>query len=381
MAFAWSRLSVRKLTLVREPLVNHAAVGDRFEEQLTLINGSIVPKPWLEVFDYSTLPGHNAGQVVRTRSNGSVRWKAHSICAYRGDYDLGPTRVRSGDPFGLFNRIVVAPDTIRVVVWPWSTTLYNFEEPGGLFSGGPRTGWSPYVSPSIAGIREYVAGDPFNRIAWGATARSESLMVKELEQDPISDIWIVLDLHAEAEVVADSRHQARLPDGIERRLKSTTEYGVAIAASLARTYLERGRSVGLILSSFQEVVLNPDRGDIHFSRMMDHLAHVHADGVSAIDAVLSAHRTRFNRQASLVVISSNADEEWASVPSALASTGVPVRAIVVQPESFGDAGASLSLIGALIAGDVPVSTLAYGEEIAALSSANAVSGDAHALRR
>ncbi len=51
LAFIWSRLSVRKLTLVREPLIDHIAVGERFAEQLTLINSSWLPKPWLEVFD------------------------------------------------------------------------------------------------------------------------------------------------------------------------------------------------------------------------------------------------------------------------------------------------------------------------------------------
>jgi hypothetical protein len=41
LAYLWSRLSVRKMTLVREPLVDHVAVGETFVEQLTLINGAL----------------------------------------------------------------------------------------------------------------------------------------------------------------------------------------------------------------------------------------------------------------------------------------------------------------------------------------------------
>ncbi len=381
LAFAWSRLSVRRLTLVREPLVDHVAVGDRFAEQLTLVNGSLVPKPWLEVFDFSTLPGHAAGQVVRTRGRGSVRWRAHSTCLQRGEFELGPIRVRSGDPFGLFTRTVIAPDTIKVLVWPWSTTMSEFEEPGGIFSGGPRNGWSPYVSPSIAGIRDYVPGDPFNRIAWSATARSDALMVKELEQDPISDIWLLVDLNRDVETLADYPRQEIVPDGIERQLATTTEYAIALAASLARTYLERGRSVGLIMSGFQQIVLNPDRGDGHLARIMDYLALARADGATSLETIIAAHQSRFNRQSSLLVIASDPGDAWAAGLSSLAGLGVPVHALVVQPESFGGAATSLLVISSLIAGNVPVTSVAYGDRIAALTSANAVSGDLHATRR
>ena len=374
LAYVWSRISVRKLTLVREPLIDHVAVGDRFEEQLTLVNGSIVPKPWLEVFDFSTLPGHGAGQVVRTRGRGSVRWRTQSVCQQRGEFELGPIRVRSGDPFGVFTRTVIAPETIKIVVWPFSVTMPEFEEPGGVFSGGPRNGWSPYVSPSIAGIREYVAGDPFNRIAWSATARSDALMVKELEQDPISDIWLLLDLHREVEVVADVAHQAIVRDVGERKLVSTTEYGVAIAASLAKTYLERGRSVGLILSGFQQVVLNPDRGDAHFARIMDYLAVAHADGANPIETVIAAHRSRFNRQSSVLIVTSSPDEHWVSEPTSLVGLGVPAHAIIVQPETFGSTVPALPAVAALIAGNVPVTTVAYGDRIAALTSHRAETG-------
>ncbi|MCC6704905.1 MAG: hypothetical protein IT334_08495, partial [Thermomicrobiales bacterium] len=58
-----------------------------------------------------------------------------------------------------------------------------------------------------------------------------------------------------------------------------------------------------------------------------------------------------------------------------------VHALVVQPESFGGAATSLLVISSLIAGNVPVTSVAYGDRIAALTSANAVSGDLHATRR
>lgn len=138
-AYLWSRLSVRRMTLVREPLVDHVSVGETFSEQLTLLNGSLLPKPWLEVIDFSTLPGHAAGQVVRAKGKGAVRWTARSVCRARGEFDLGPVRVRSGDPFGLFGRSVVAPETIRVLVWPVSF-FFNIFKNQAVCSPADRSG-------------------------------------------------------------------------------------------------------------------------------------------------------------------------------------------------------------------------------------------------
>jgi uncharacterized protein (DUF58 family) len=378
LAFIWSRLSVRRLTLVREPLVDHVAVGERFEEQLSLINASWLPKPWLEVFDYSTLPGHGAGQVVRVRGQGSVRWRARSVCTHRGEYELGPIRVRSGDPFGLFSRTVIAPETISVLIWPLSAYLPAFNEPGGIFAGGPKVGWSPFTSPSVSGVRTYTPGDPFNRIAWNATARTSTLMVKELEQDPTSDVWIVLDLQRQVHVDAPGPVRHVPPDAPESLLHSTTEYGVAVAASIGRTYLERGRSVGVILSGFHQAVLSPDRGDAHLARIMDHLAVVQADGEMPLDQVLRAHETRFNRQASVVVISCALDEGWSGELGRLAGLGIPAQAVVLQPESFGSPSSSLPLIGALIAANVPVTTVAHGDRLESISNSEALLGDSYA---
>lgn len=377
-AYLWSRLSVRKMTLVREPLVDHVSVGETFSEQLTLLNGSFLPKPWLEVLDFSTLPGHAAGQVVRAKGKGAVRWTARSVCRARGEFDLGPVRVRSGDPFGLFGRSVVAPETIRVLVWPVSVFLQHFQEPGGVFSGGPQRGWSPFTSPSISGIREYAPGDPFNRIAWGATARSNQLMVKEFEQDPIADVWVMLDMHNAVQAGRIGSDTTIVGNDFVA-FESTEEYSVAIAASICRTYLERGRTVGLILTTTHPIVLTPERGEAHISRIMDVLAVTHPDGIQPIAEAVRAHDGRFSRQSSIVVVSPSVDESWAAELGRLRGLGIASQAVLVQPESFGAPVASLPFIGSLIAAGVPVATVAKGDRLDALSNMD-TAGSMYAAR-
>jgi len=364
LAFVWSRLSVRNLTIRRQPLVEHASVGELFTEELTLSNRSFIPKPWLEVIDFSSLPGHAAGQVVRVSGKGSIHWSASSVCSRRGEFHLGPLRVRSGDPFGIFARTMIAPDTMPVLVWPMALHLSSFREPGGLFSGGPQSGWSPFTSPSVSGVRDYVPGDPFNRIAWGATARTNRLMVKEFEQDPVADVWVVLDLHQDAQRVANAPR--RSPAGAP--LESTEEYGVAIAASICRTFLERGRAVGFIATSQPAVVLSPDRGTTQIARILDHLAVAQSNGTQPLETALLAHETRFNKRSSLVAISASPGEAWGGEVGRLVASGVATQAVLIQPETFDGAGSALPLIGTMIAAGVPVATIAYGDGIEHLTN-------------
>jgi len=48
---------------------------------------------------------------------------------------------------------------------------------------------------NILGVREYVAGDDFRRIAWKATAKARRLMVKEFEGMSFKNIVIVASIH------------------------------------------------------------------------------------------------------------------------------------------------------------------------------------------
>ena len=79
------------------------------------------------------------------------------------------------------------------MVYPPTYPLPGFSPPVGQVSGGDalrrRT---HYVTTNVAGVRDYVPGDSFNRIHWPSTARTNRLIVKEFELDPLSDVWLML---------------------------------------------------------------------------------------------------------------------------------------------------------------------------------------------
>jgi hypothetical protein len=74
-----------------------------FEEQFTLFNKGRLPMPWIEVFNQSTLP-FAAGSRLFTLVLGRQRrnYLARTWLTRRGGFPLGPTRLTTGDPFGLF---------------------------------------------------------------------------------------------------------------------------------------------------------------------------------------------------------------------------------------------------------------------------------------
>lgn len=82
-------------------------------------------------------------------------------------------------------------------------------------------------------LREHVAGDPFRKIAWKASARRGKLMVRELEREERDVVMLVLD--ASAELWAGVIGHAPLDAAIDA------------VASLANHHLARGDRVGLTI--------------------------------------------------------------------------------------------------------------------------------------
>ena len=142
------------------------------------------------------LPGHYSSHVIHNLGGrNAYTWRVNTICTERGRYQLGPIRLRTSDPFGLFPMERDFAATTHVVVYPLTFDIHQFALPMGILPGGDalrrRT---HYVTTNASGVRDYAPGDSFGRIHWPSTARRDRLIVKEFELDPLADIWIVPDM-------------------------------------------------------------------------------------------------------------------------------------------------------------------------------------------
>lgn len=369
LAYIWSRISVTGVGAARRISTDRAQVGQAISEEVIVENQSRLGKLWLEIRDLSTLPGHHASRVINLRGKQRRSWMIETVCARRGRFQTGPLIARAGDPFGIFPTAKALPVQFELIVYPAIVDLSAFALPVGILSGGRTTDRrTPILTPSVAGIREYVPSDAFNRISWSATARLGKLMVKEFDVDPTSDVWLVLDLERIHSVPAShplpvpSEDYTRWP--VETWLDATEEYAITITASLAHRCLEQGRAFGLIATGAHYEVHPAERSDRQYDKMRETLAVIEADGHRPLAEVLVAETRRFTRHSGLIVITSSPDPTWVAALSELTGRRVKATAIVIDPTSFGSSQPIQPVIDALQVANIPVHVVRYGDGIA-----------------
>jgi uncharacterized protein (DUF58 family) len=377
VALWWAWSNVHGLELRRTIRGQRSQVGKYFEETLELTNNSRWPKLWVEVLDFSTLPGHNVSRVVNSlaRRNTS-RWQNRTMCHQRGRYLLGPLILTSGDPLGLFRFTRTVTDTTSLVITPATVPIPAFIQPSGYLPGGEamrrRT---PYVTASISGVRDYAPGDSFNRIHWPSSARAGRLISKEFELDPLADVWICLDMYRDAHAETPWTIEPDEPLAwLTRRAEkmtlppSTVEYGVTVAASLARHFLEADREVGFLSHAQHREVIQPDRGERQLARLTEILAVIHAAGRIPLAQVLATDGAHLARHTTLVVITSSTDHNWVTALRGLRARGVQGIGVFMAARTFGPAPDWQPVLADLRASGLPFYKIESGDDLAAALS-------------
>ena len=192
----WARSLARGLCLTREMRFDWVHVGDRLLERFTLANDSWLPALWIEIVDHSTMPEYQTGQATGVGGRGSTRWHKEAICTHRGLFTLGPTSLRTGDPFGLYTVTLQYPESLPLLVLPPIVPLPTIEvAPGGRTGEGRPRIDALERTVSAASVREYRPGDSLRWIHWRTSARRDALFVQIFDGTPASDWWILLDMN------------------------------------------------------------------------------------------------------------------------------------------------------------------------------------------
>jgi uncharacterized protein (DUF58 family) len=352
LCYLWARFNVSRLEVNAERLLDRAQVGQTTDERLTVRNKGFFPKVWLEVDDPSTLPGHRVGRVITLGGKQRRTWRTQTLLSRRGVFSVGPVTVTSGDPFGLFRMTRRYAGVSSIIVYPPFYDLPHFTVPPANLPGEGRfRKRTHYVTPNASGVRDYVPGDSFNRIHWRSTARQGHLMVKVFELDPASDIWIALDLQGAV--------QAGSGD------ESTEEYGVKVAASVARHFLNQNRNVGFLSFGERLEILEVERSGQQLTRILEALAVARANGDVPIGDLLNAEGRRFGRHTTVVIITPSVDEAWVLSLLQLTQRGVKVAVVLLEASTFGGPDNALMVVGSLAAADIWTYLVKRGDNLSA----------------
>ncbi len=370
-SFIWSWLAVRWIIVSRKTRARRAQVGRKLDETFIVQNRSFLPKLWLEVRDHSTLPGHRASQVVPALApRRNYRWYVETPCLVRGEFELGPVTLSSGDPFGFFLSPRRIDATSKVVVYPATVALTHVDMPMGQISGGDAQRRRAFnVTTNAAGVREYVPGDSFNRIHWASTARRDKLIVKEFEIDPLVDIWLFMDFSSDS--IYEDPILERI-DGIGPLIPtshhippSTEEYGVIIAASLAKYFIDSERALGFAAYGPHREILQPEHGLRQLNRILQILAVARSRSPYTLGQMLTLETPYFTRGTTLVIITSSLDPSWVTQAQILSRRGIRPMCILVDSHSFGAPTAATETLAMLRLARIPTIPIRKNDDIAA----------------
>jgi len=371
VSWIWSWQILRGVKLDRRARATRAQVGQIYEEKIELDNGGRLPRLWLAVADRSSLPDSAGSRLFpKIESRRGRTYLSRTRLLKRGVFPLGPTALESGDPFGLFPVERIYPPKESLLVYPLLVDVHAFPSPAGVLPGGEalrrRT---PQVTPNAAGVREYAPGDAMNRIHWVSTARRNRLMTKEFELDPQAEVWIFLD--------ASETGQAAVPFTWPKRSKedlwkhkfeftlppSTEEYGVSIAASIARYYLRKGRSVGFITFGQSLTMIPPDRGGRQLGKVLESLALVRAEGKLPIWGLVDIQAQHLTRGSTIVLITHSVEQEVVIATDFLARRGLRPVVVLIDAASFNGPAGTGEIADGLRYVKVPLRIVRWDDDI------------------
>jgi uncharacterized protein (DUF58 family) len=350
-----------RLTATRECNRETAEVGDTVAVLVTVKNNGWMVVPWLLIEDMlpaRALAGTTARLRVKKRRmrlamlppKGTTTLPYQIEFKMRGYYQIGPLVLESGDLFGLQRRFVVGTSPHFVLVYPPVVPLEGYDLASRRPIGEVRLVHRLFEDPTrIAGVREYQAGDPLNRVHWGATARTGLLHSKVYEPSTIAGTTLLLDFH-----------QA----GYHKRGEPfRSELAVTTAASLAHAVYSMGQQIGLVTNGrdaadrirregwahdyrtreaalrsaavkeenerLQPLVVQTRRGVEQFQRILETLARVElTDGLTMSQLIVEA-TSRLPRDATIVSILGEASAETAMALGNLRRRGYAVTAVLV----------------------------------------------------
>ena len=354
VTFFWTRNLVENLTVQRYLGTKWAVVGDSVQEDFLIVNDGHVPGLWVEVRDDSTIPNFRPAVVESIGPREQRRFHAQTVCRRRGLYTLGPLRLLTGDPFGIFQGAIVYYQINSFIVYPPILEAPGIPLPWGTVGGSSRSSLrTHHVTTDAAGVREFAPGDGLSRIHWLSTARRGTLQVKEFDLEPSGNLWILLDMHALPHV----------GEGDE----STEEYAVKLAGAIANQAIRENKAVGLLASGSRPAEVPPGKGPRQLWRIMEALATITADGQESLTEVVQEVGNALGRGISMVVITPSGDPDWLNALTTMRQRASAPTVLLLDQASFGGTVDAAPVADQLMAGGVVAHVIERGQEFQTLT--------------
>jgi uncharacterized protein (DUF58 family) len=264
-------------------------MGRPFRLRVTLCNRSprALGRAKVRVFASSALEAP-APLVLALPARHEVTVSGELTATHAGTWFLHGAAIELTDRLGLSTVEAYFPSRISLQVLP-RPQLRGGPRPSGPSAGAPheRLGLHALRRRGLGGdlreLREHAPGDPFKQIAWKATARTGTLMVRDLDRETLVTHALLID-------VGPSMRRGPGPTKLD--------LAVELAQSYARAALEAGDRVGLITWDARVIAeVRANDGPVHRLRLLEPLldasALVDEDLTEVTDSELIAGVARY----------------------------------------------------------------------------------------
>lgn len=322
LAYWWQKHSLDGVLYKRRFFYTRAFPGEVFPVRIEIENRKLMPLSWLRVQDTWPAavgpededvlgPSHLPEQGVLTHLF-SLRWFERTRRSYnllfrkRGVYKVGPTRMDSGDLFGIYDNSKRESNTEELTVFPQLIPMEELALPPEDPFGDQRSRRRLFEDLNRPmGVREYHPEDSFRRIHWPATARTGQMQVKVYQ--PTSARLMVLCLNVST--------YPRYWEGVYPEL---LERLISMAATLVDQAVADGYRVGMISNgclsnSDQPFRIPPGRSPRQLAYLLRALAGVSPVVVSPFESYLLREVPRVPYGATLLILTAVTSPELGEV--------------------------------------------------------------------
>lgn len=276
--------------------------------KISLEDGSpVVLQVYDELPERCELADGGMPRKLKIKPNERVEVRYGFIPLRRGDATFGQVVMLVLSPLGLWEtrRRLMSPQTVRV--YPDFSIITSYL---GLLSDQQTVRLGLRLTPrrgeglEFHQLREYRTGDSVRQIDWKASARRQSLISREYQEERDQRVLFLID----------SGRRMRARDG---RL-SHFDYALNAMLLLAYIALRQGDSVALKVFGHDRKWIPPQRGVASVNLLLNESYDLHtgteaADYLSAAEEVMTQQRKR-----SLVILLTNLREEDDDLAPALA---------------------------------------------------------------
>lgn len=213
----------------------------------------------------------------------------------RGEYHFGKVLIFAASRIGLIRRKYAFEDAQMVPVYPSFIQMRKFEMyaiSNRLTDIGVKKIRRIGHTMEFDQIKEYVRGDDVRSINWKATARSQSLMVNQFQDERSQQVINVIDMGRAMKMPFDGLH--------------LLDYAINTSLVLSNISLIKDDKAGLITFSHNDsTVVKPERRRIHIQRIQETLYNLETNFLESDYERLVISLRRHINQRSLVMLYTN----------------------------------------------------------------------------